>query len=158
MSEQQVTYKRKKKLVDPKVQGNLILLTLFSAGVAVLVHASLTALLLSNLASNVPNDGREIVEALPSTVITGSLLALVVTVPLFAMLGISATFRVFGPLYRFRVFLEGVVKGEHPEPCRIRKDDHFQDLCDLLNQATEAVRAKSEKAGDDVTEEQRQAA
>jgi hypothetical protein len=54
--------------------------------------------------------------------------------------GISATHKIVGRSNRFRIYLTELAAGEHPEPCRIRKDDELQDLCELLNRATEPLR------------------
>lgn len=55
-------------------------------------------------------------------------------------MGVASTHKIVGPLYRFRVYLTALARGESPEPCRIRKDDELQDLCELLNRATEPLR------------------
>jgi hypothetical protein len=38
------------------------------------------------------------------------------------------------------MYLKQVIARETSEPCRIRKGDELQDLCDLINAATEPVR------------------
>jgi hypothetical protein len=61
-------------------------------------------------------------------------------VPLTLLVGITSTHKVVGPLYRFRVYLTQLAAGERPAPCRIRQNDELQDLCELLNRATQPLR------------------
>jgi hypothetical protein len=132
--------KRKQKIVHPRLQGRFLTLLLTAAGASVLVHAGLMVWALSSLAAELPHDARRLQDAIPGTVVLSSLATLLAVVPLFLVLGISGTFRVFGPLYRFRVFLEQVARGKHREPCRIRSGDELQDICQLLNTVTEPMR------------------
>ena len=111
-----------------------------------MVHAVLSAWALSRLAVAVPNDGEEIVSAIPGVLVRDSLITLGLTIPAFILLGMSASFRIFGPLYRFRAFLQAVAEGKHPERCRIREHDHLHDVCYLLNVVTEPIRKQQEKA------------
>jgi hypothetical protein len=46
--------------------------------------------------------------------------------------GVLATFRLTGPIDRIERHLEAVARGEDPAPCRIRKGDEFQELCDRV--------------------------
>ena len=74
-------------------------------------------------------------------VLAGSfLVTLAILVPLTMAVGIAATHRVVGPLYRFRVYLTELAGGQRPGPCKIREKDELQDLCVLLNRATEPLR------------------
>ncbi len=132
--------KRKKKIVNPRLQGRFLALLLTAAGASVLVHAGLMVWSLSSLATELPHDARRLQDAIPGTVVLSSLATLLAVVPLFLLLGIAGTFRVFGPLYRFRVFLGQVARGGHSEPCRIRQGDELQDICQLLNVVTEPAR------------------
>ena len=144
---------RKKKLINPRLQGRFLTLLLAASGASVLVHAGLSSWALASLASELPNDARRLHDAIPGTVVLSSVATLLAVLPIFLMLGIAGTFRVFGPLYRFRMFLTAVCKGEHPEPCRIRKDDELHDLCELLNRATESVRAEQVRSTEQTAED-----
>lgn len=150
-----MTEQRKKKIVNPRLQGRFLTLLLTAAGASVLVHAGLTVWALSSLAAELPNDARRLQDAIPGTVVLSSLATLLAVLPVFLMLGIAGTFRVFGPLYRFRVFLEQVARGGHTAPCRIRAGDELQEICDLLNVVTEPVR---QAAQDPASQPERQAA
>ena len=50
-------YKRKKKLINPRLQLRLVAIFLFVAVLAVQIEAILAALSLSQLAESLPNDG-----------------------------------------------------------------------------------------------------
>jgi signal peptidase II len=60
--------------------------------------------------------------------------------PLTIAVGILVTFRIAGPIYRFESYIKSVLRGEEVGPCRIRMGDEFQELCELLNQVTAALR------------------
>jgi hypothetical protein len=67
--------------------------------------------------------------------------SLAIVIPVTLVVAVLLTFKVAGPLYRFRVFLNQVKRGERPEDCRIRKSDELQDFCELLNEATAPLRS-----------------
>ena len=62
--------------------------------------------------------------------------------PLVFAVGVLTTFRFAGPVYRFEQFLKNVIAGKAPADCRLRKGDHLQDFCQLLNQATAPLRVQ----------------
>jgi hypothetical protein len=65
----------------------------------------------------------------------------VLLAPFLLVVGLVTTFRFFGPLHRFRVYLARLARGDRPDACRIRREDELQDLCELLNRATAPLRA-----------------
>lgn len=132
---------RKQKLVHPRLQGRLLTLVLAAAAASVAVHAAMSVWALSALAAELPSDGQHVRDALPGSVILSSLLTLLVVVPSFLLLGLAASARVFGPLHRFRAFLEQVARGERSEPCHIRGGDELQEMCALLNTVSEPLRS-----------------
>lgn len=134
--------RRKKKLISPSVQLPIILLLMMAAGLSMLLQTAVSAWTLTSLAGDLPQDGATLQEALPGTLALNAVITLAVALPAFFILGLSGTFRIFGPLYRFRVFLSSVAEGKHPAPCKLRKGDLFQDVCELLNEVTEESRAK----------------
>lgn len=134
--------RRKHKVIDPQLQFGLMLFTLLSGGVAVLIHGLLVTRAVSRLAVE-GKTGEQLLEAVPGIVITDSLVTLALLTPVVLFFGRSLTLRIAGPLYRFRLHLRSVVNGEEAQPCRIRKGDLFQDLCTLLNEATEPMRAQN---------------
>ena len=140
MSHSQET-KRRRKLVEPRTQLALSLFILASVATSVVVQGSIFAWSVERAADELPHDGATLMATLPSSLFWGSLLAFGILVPVTLALGIAITFPIVGPLYRFRQFLVAVAEGGHPEPCRIRPGDRFQELCVLLNRVTEDARA-----------------
>ena len=99
-----------------------------------------------NNTTDLPNDGSLLLSQFPSILSECLVLTSVLLLPLTLVVGIRSTFRIVGPMYRFRVFLNELVAGNQTEPCRIRSEDELHDFCDLLNRATESLRAAAEPA------------
>jgi hypothetical protein len=134
---------RKKKLVNPILQLRIVAIFLCTAGLAVQVEAILIAYTLTQLAGRMPNDGSMLLAEIPEFVRTNLLLTFALLAPLTLAVGIVATFKIAGPLYRFERHLTSVLEGKQVEPCTIRKGDELQHLCVLLNDVTAPFRARS---------------
>lgn len=141
-------YSRKKKLINPRLQLRLVAIFLCAAGLAVQVEAVLIALTLSRLSRELPNDGAVLLELLPEFVRTNLVLTFLLLTPLMIGVGIVATFKIAGPLYRFEQFLRAVRDGQQTEPCRLRKGDELQHICTLLNEVTAPLRERARPASD----------
>ena len=139
--------KRKTKLIEPRLQWKCALLFLLIAMVSVLVETVVLGYTLSQVATGLPHDGDVLMTRLPDVISKSLVLTLCILVPLTLVTGIRASFRVIGPLYRFRVFLGQVRDGEESQPCRIRKEDELHDFCALLNEVTEPLRRESGAVG-----------
>jgi len=135
---------RKKKLINPGLQLRLVAIFLCSAALAVQAEAILITYTLTKLAEDMPNDGSVLLSQLPEFVRTNLLLTFALLTPLTLGVGIVATFRVAGPLYRFQQFLQAVKEGRQVEACTIRKGDELHDFCVLLNDVTAPLRAKAQ--------------
>jgi hypothetical protein len=133
-------FRRKKKLIKPALQIKGAVAFLCTAGIGVLVQAMILVHALANVAGQVPNDRLVILDAVPKVLATNLVITFVFLVPLTLSIGILVTFRVAGPIYRFEHFLNQVLRGERPGPCRIRKGDELQDFCELLNRVTAPLR------------------
>lgn len=133
--------RRSKKLVQPALQMRIAVVFLITAAVAVLVQAGVLTWVLTDLSFEVPEDGAVIRESIPSLLATSLLVSFAVLVPSMLLIGILATFRVAGPLHRIQQFLRGVARGEERQPCRLREGDELQELCELVNEVTEPLRA-----------------
>jgi hypothetical protein len=132
--------RRKKKLIEPRLQLRFAAIFITSAALAALVQTIVVTHLLLRVADGLQSDGVELKSRLLD-VLGGSLVVtLLLLVPLTLAVGITATHKVVGPLYRFRVYLTELASGANPGPCRIRDDDELQDLCELMNRATEPLR------------------
>ena len=132
--------KRKKKLIEPRLQLKFSLAFLSTALVLVLLQAIVIQFVLQRVASRLPHDGALLQSEVPGVLLTSFLITLLLLGPLSLGIGVLTTFRVLGPIYRFRVFLRQVANGERPADCRIRKTDELHDFCDLLNEATASLR------------------
>ena len=133
-------YKRRKKLIKPRFQMRVALCGLGISIVAVLMLMIMVNEALMEFASNGWVDASAL-QAEWLGILVGKLaVTLALLVPFTLAIGVLLTHRVAGPLYRFEQFLNGVMAGEHPEPCRLRQGDELQDFCTLLNQVTEPLR------------------
>jgi len=64
-----------------------------------------------------------------------------ISVPVSVAVGVGVTFRYFGPIHRFKLFLANIVAGELGRECKIRTGDKLHDLCESINRAAERLRA-----------------
>ncbi len=140
----QVADRRSRYLIEPRFQGKFILAFLSIASLYVLVQAFVFSHMIVNVAGELPQGEEMLLPAFFSGLKINLLVTLLVLVPLTVAIGTFLTFRVAGPLYRFRTYLGQIADGEYPGPCRIRKEDDLQDLCDVLNRAVERLRADAE--------------
>lgn len=141
--------KRMQKLIKPGLQLRLVLIFLCTAGLAVQVQAILLAFTLSQLADDMPTDGNLLLARMPEFIGNNILLTLLFLFPLTIAVGIVATFRFAGPLHRFERFLVDVKDGRQAEPCRLRKGDELGEICALLNEITEPLRARNGSPSDE---------
>jgi len=136
-------HRRKKKLINPRLQLRLVVIFLCAAGLAVQVEAILLTLTLTRLSRTMTNGGSELLEHVPEFVRTNLVLTFLLLTPVMLGVGIVATFKIAGPLHNFEQFLRAVRDGRQVEPCQIRKGDELQSLCTLLNEVTAPLRARA---------------
>ena len=132
--------RRPVRLLFPELQRNLVLLLLLSSGVSVILHVTVSAWTLTRLIANAPNDAEQLLGSIPGILVSDIAITLLVALPLFSFLGLLASMPLFGALYRFRSFLEGV-RGGKAEPCQLRQGDPLQEMCALLNDVTAPLRS-----------------
>ncbi len=142
-------YRRKKKLIEPRLQLKFALIFVSTAGLSVLVQMIVLGHILSDLAASLPNDGVVLLSRVPEALRNATLFTFALLAPLILVIGILSTFRIVGPMYRFREFLGKVIRGENPPPCRIRDNDDLQDFCELLNEVTAPLREGGEESDED---------
>ena len=138
--------RRSQKLVEPRLQLKFAAVFLTTAAAVVLAQGFGLFFTLDRLAGTLPNDGHMVQMEVSSIIQRNCLLTLALVAPLSLIVGVLTTFRVVGPLYRFRIYLRELVAGTDPGPCRVRQGDELQDLCELLNEATTPVREANAKA------------
>jgi hypothetical protein len=159
----QVTYRRRIKLIKPRLQLKLVGVFVGLSALGFLLQSLHVGLRLSELAASVPEGGTYLMAVMPELPLEILLVSFGMLLPLTIAVGILVTFRIAGPVYRFERYLKSVLRGEELGPCRIRQGDEFQELCELINQATASLREqlaseqKPAPAGDEERETLRKA-
>lgn len=134
------------RVLFPRIQARFLTLTLAVIATSLLVNSGLVVWSLAGLARELPNDGALVQERIVPILLRDLVWALALTAPAFALLAMASLMGVIGPLFRMHRFLQAVVQGAHPERCQLRKGDELQEVCELLNRATEPLRAQQAPA------------
>lgn len=135
-------YKRRKRLIQPRLQFRLIFTFLGIALLALLLQFLLFGATISRLAEDLPQDGPLLMERIPAFTLGVFAVSLGVLLPMSVCVGVIVTFRIAGPLYRFEQHLKAIARGEDPGVCRIRREDELQEFCTTFNQALDKVRSR----------------
>lgn len=136
-------YKRKQYIVAAKFQlkyVGLILALVFMTGILcsyVVYYTSM--LLLGDKLANVYPQGRLI--SIVNMVNLRILLSLVLVTPLIFVIGIYASHKIAGPIYRIEKFLKSMASGEISETLTLRKNDELVALAEGINMVSESMRA-----------------
>ncbi len=133
---------RRIKLIKPRFQLKLIGVFLGLSALGFLLQALHVAFRLSELASSMPEGGGHLMAVLPELPIEILIFSFGMLLPLILAVGIFVTHRIAGPVYRFEQYLGQVTRGEAHGPCKLRKGDELQDLCDVINTAVSAWHAE----------------
>ena len=128
-------YKRRIKLIQPRLQLKLIGTFLGMSALAMLLQFLLFTSSMSEVAAQLPEDGMILLAELQETTWQIFLLSFGMLLPLTFLIGVLVTFRWAGPIYRFKDHLNRIARGERPGHCHIRRGDELQDLCQILNKA-----------------------
>ncbi len=136
------------RILFPRLQSRLFTLVLAMIGTSLLIHALVSVMSLTRAAQSLPSDGKALHSMIVGMLTRDFLLAFVISVPAFGVLALAAFMRVIGPLYRMRTFLQAVVDGRETQPCRLRRTDEFQDICELVNKVTEPMRSRAQGSQD----------
>lgn len=147
----QVPYRRRIKLIKPKLQMKLVGVFVGLSALGFLLQSLHVGLRLSELAASVPEGGTYLMAVMPELPLEILLVSFGMLLPLTIAVGILVTFRIAGPVYRFEKYLKSVIRGEETGPCRIRKGDEFQELCELINQATASMREQHARGSEEKT-------
>lgn len=137
-------YRRSKKLIKPGFQLTIIGAFMGLTVVALMLQFLFLGGRLMSIANHLEGSGGELASELPRTMVEVFLVSMCVLLPVIFALGVMMTFRIAGPVYRFESFLAAVARGEQKEPCKLRKGDALQSLCDQINLATEPLRSQVE--------------
>ncbi len=131
------TVKRRIKLINPRLQLSIAGIFVGLAACSLIVQLFLLGMDLQLVAQETPESS--LADAIPSLLLRSLLFTGGMWLPLTFFVGIVATHRIAGPLYRFEQHLAAVVRGENPGPCHIRTSDELQHLNRLINEALEAT-------------------
>lgn len=134
-------YKRRIKLIQPRLQLKLTGWFLSVTVIGLLLQYILFGYFLTQLALQLPGQGAYLVAQADGMLMKALGLTFLLVLPLTLAVGILVTFRVAGPVYRFEQHLGSIARGEDPGTCRIRKGDELQGLCDHINAAVGTLRA-----------------
>lgn len=133
-------YVRRRKLIKPRLQLKLTGLFVGLSALSLLLQLVLITNRLTHVALELPNDS-DVLLGLSNTVLLQVLAgSFLVFLPLTLLIGVLATFRIAGPLYRIEMFLTAVEAGECPPDFRLRKKDELQDLATQLVRVTRPLR------------------
>lgn len=139
-------YKRRKKLVDPRLQLWMTAVFLGLTALSLLMQLLLFMLLMSEVALTLPSDGALLWDQINERLWFVIGVSFAVMLPLTLLVGILTTFRVAGPVYRFHRFLEAIREGRDPGHMRLRDRDRLVDLADALNETWSVVKQRIEDA------------
>jgi signal peptidase II len=131
---------RRRKLIKPGLQLRLTGVFLGVALMCFVMQLLMVALALSEVANALPSGNGALQEAIPDLLTRVFLMSALAFLPLILLVGVTATFRIAGPIYRFEQYLRAVAAGTESGPCRIRKGDELHELCEIINAATEPLR------------------
>ncbi|MBI1382677.1 MAG: HAMP domain-containing protein [Planctomycetaceae bacterium] len=140
MARPQPRYKRRIKLIRPRLQLKLVTVFAGIAVLALLLQCLLFYRTMAAMALQLPNDGLIVMSEVNANLGQILMLSLVVLLPATFWIGILVTFRVAGPVYRLETYLKQVARGDRPEDCRLRQGDELMELCAAVNEATRPLR------------------
>jgi hypothetical protein len=136
-------YKRRIKIIRPRLQMKLTLTFVGLTLLGLMLQFMVFLRTMTSLAVSLPSDHDVLMDAVPEVLIQSLLLTFCVVLPLTFLVGVLLTFRIAGPVYRFETYLKQLLRGENPGECRLRQGDELEELCGLLNQATQSLREKN---------------
>lgn len=139
------THKRRIKIIRPRLQMKLTLTFVGLTLLALMLQFMVFLRTMTSIAVSLPSDHDVLMDAIPEVLIQSLLLTFCVVVPLIFLVGVLLTFRIAGPVYRFETYMKQLLRGENPGECRLRKGDELTELCGLINQVTQPMRAKLEE-------------
>lgn len=132
---------RLRKLVHPRLQMRLTLSFVGLVFLALTFQFVLFTSVMSTTLESVPGAFADQFVDVASAYQRVLLISLGVVLPLTALVGVMATFRIVGPLFNIARFLQRTLAGENPEDCRLRGGDEYQELCELVNRVSAPLRS-----------------
>jgi hypothetical protein len=133
-------HRRRFRIIRPKLQLRLILSFVGISALALLLQYVLFVRVAVEIASRRADAGVAPLEDIGVELFTVFCVSFFVMLPLTVFVGVLVTHRFAGPVYRFEKYLGEVIAGAKPADCRLRQGDDLQELCALINRATEPLR------------------
>ena len=128
--------KRKKKLIDSTLQLRLIATVLCISCITSLFQVVLLNRSLLDLSARLPRTGQVVLAEVPSILLTNVMVTLLVLVPLSFGVGLLATHRIAGPIWRMQRYLDDISeRGSSKGLVQLRERDEFQSFAHSLNRA-----------------------
>ncbi|MBI3819723.1 MAG: hypothetical protein HY286_13590 [Planctomycetes bacterium] len=137
-----MNYKRRQKLPKPGLQLKLIFTFLGISAFGQLLQFLLFMSTVSSTAVELPHDSGIMMDSLGGLLLKVFATSSMVILPLTLLVGIYQTFKIAGPIHKFERYLESVADGRESQPCRLRTGDSLVELCELINRATQPLRAE----------------
>jgi len=147
---QGATYRRTQYLIAKRFQlkyvGMILLLVSLTAVMCSYVIYYTMMLTMGDKLANVYPQGRLI--SIVNMVNFRILLSMLLMAPLVAMIGIYASHKIAGPIYRIEKFLGSMAEGDLSMPITLRRNDELMSLANGINRVVDSVKAivKKEKA------------
>jgi len=135
-------YRRRQKLPKRALQLRLTFVFMGISALGLLMQFLLFMMVLAGVAGGLPHDSSILLEETANIVLKVFLVSFCLVMPITFAVGVLATFKFAGPIYRFEKFLHAVIRGERPVDCKLRKGDQLNDFCELLNRATKPLRER----------------
>ena len=136
-------YKRKRKLIRPGLQLRLSGVFVGLVTLMLLLQYMLLGAELYRAAGELPSDGTRLLAMTDGVALRVVVASALVFLPLTLLVGVLASFRIAGPVYRFERFLEALRDGEQPEDFQLRDGDELKEIATLLNDATRPMRTRA---------------
>lgn len=135
--------RRRKKLVRLDLQIRVACIALIVTSIVVFVNFHLSVSAVATKASSVQGSLQAaiLVDELWRSIMVRSLVSLALAIPIAMAVAVVYSFNFAGPLYRFKQYFTGLVVGPWDSPCRLRKGDDLQDICQAINGGLDSFRA-----------------
>ena len=147
MMKQGATYRRTQYLIAKKFQlkyvGMILLLVSLTAIMCSYVVYYTMMLTMGDKLANVYPQGRLI--SIVNMVNLRILLSILLVAPLIVLIGIYASHKIAGPIYRIEKFLGSMADGDISSPLILRRNDELMSLAGGINRVIDSVKATVKK-------------
>lgn len=135
--------RRTQKLIRPGLQLRMVGAFAGLATLGLLLQFLVLSYRMTDELMKIDGPAGQIAVDIPGVMLEVLFFSLAVLLPVIAAFGVLLTFRVAGPVHRFEAYFESLARGEQVGPCKLRKGDEMQELCERINAATEPLRRRT---------------